>query len=131
MYIDEVQEINKIYEINDYETAFLPKGNTVKDLINWYKGYCGEDLNIEEIKEVDYNKGFWSCDIPKEIRKKLQQNNDYTYAERDQFFLDKNGKVKEGTVEIINGDPYIYRLFSTEVKENKENEIYILCSTDF
>lgn len=131
MDLDEISNVNTIVKVNDYETVFLPAGKTVRDMAKWYEKEYGEKLNLDDIEEVDYKDGFWSSDIPKEVKEKLDNEENYKYEERDQFFLDKDGKVKEGTVEIIYGDAYIYRLFETEAKENNDNEIFVLCSTEF
>ena len=117
-----------IYNFGDYDTVYVPKGITLEEAIEWYtKEY--DEIEENEINEVDYTKGFWECNIPK---KKLKEIGDDWYN-GDQWNLDKNGKIQEGTIQAIQGDLYIFKTFETALKENEElnSDIFVLCSEIF
>lgn len=124
-----MKEKNKsaIYSFGDRDTVYIPKEMTLREAIEWYnKEY--EEIDILNIEEVDYSKGFWDIDIPKERLEKIGD-----WYNGDQWGLDKNGKVQEGTIEAIQGDLYIFKTFATALKENDElgSDIFILCSECF
>ena len=117
-----------IYNFGDYDTVYVPKNMSLEDAIKWYEREY-DSINKEDINEVDYTNGFWDCNVPKE---KLEDIGEDWYN-GDQWNLDKNGKIQEGTIEAIQGDLYIFKTFKTALKENEKlgSDIFILCSEIF
>lgn len=117
-----------IYAFGDYDTVYVPKDMTLEEAIEWYtKEY--DEIEENEIDEVDYTNGFWDCNIPKEKLKEIGEG----WYNGDQWNLDKNGKIQEGTIEAIQGDLYIFKTFETALKENEKlgSDIFVLCSEIF
>lgn len=114
-----------IYNFGEYDTVYVPKGVTLEEAIEWYKKEYDE-IKENEINEVDYTKGFWDCNVSKEKLKEIGKD----WYNGDQWNLNKNGKVQEGTIQAIQGDLYIFKTFETALKENEElnSDIFILCS---
>lgn len=114
-----------IYNFGEYDTVYVPKGVTLEEAIEWYKKEYDE-IKENEINEVDYTKGFWDCNVSKEKLKEIGED----WYNGDQWNLNKNGKVQEGTIQAIQGDLYIFKTFETALKENEElnSDIFILCS---
>lgn len=114
-----------IYNFGEYDTVYVSKGITLEEAIEWYtKEY--DEIKENEINEVDYTKGFWDCNVSKEKLKEIGED----WYNGDQWNLNKNGKVQEGTIQAIQGDLYIFKTFETALKENEElnSDIFILCS---
>lgn len=114
-----------IYNFGEYDTVYVPKGVTLEEAIEWYKKEYDE-IKENEINEVDYTKGFWDCNVSKEKLKEIGED----WYNGDQWNLNKNGKVQEGTIQAIQGDLYIFKTFETALKENEElnSDIFVLCS---
>lgn len=107
-----------IYNFGEYDTVYVPKGITLEEAIEWYtKEY--DEIKENEINEVDYTKGFWDCNVSKEKLKEIGED----WYNGDQWNLNKNGKVQEGTIQAIQGDLYIFKTFETALKENEELKI--------
>lgn len=117
-----------IYNFGDCDTVYVPKNMSLEDAIKWYEREYGS-INKEDINEVDYIKGFWDSDVPKEKIKEIGEG----WYNGDQWNLGKDKKVQEGTIEAIQGDLYIFKTFKTALKENNklDSDIFILCSEIF
>lgn len=117
-----------IYNFGDYDTVYVPKNMSLEDAIKWYEREY-DSINKEDINEVDYTKGFWDSDVPKEKIKEIGKG----WYNGDQWNLGKDKKVQEGTIEAIQGDLYIFKTFETALKENEKlgSDIFILCSEIF
>lgn len=59
-----------IYNFGDYDTVYVPKNMSLQDAIKWYEREYNS-INMEDINEVDYTKGFWDIDVPKEKIKEI------------------------------------------------------------
>ena len=88
-----------IYNFGEYDTVYVPRGITLEEAIEWYtKEY--DEIEENEINEVDYTKGFWDCNVSKEKLKEIGKG----WYNGDQWNLNKNGKIQEGTIQAIQGD---------------------------
>lgn len=117
-----------IYNFGSYDTVYIPKSMSLEDAIKWYEREY-DSINKEDINEVDYKKGFWDSDVPKDKIKEIGSD----WYNGDQWNLGKDKKVQEGTIEAIQGDLYIFKTFKTALKENNKlnSDIFILCSDFF
>ena len=118
-----------IYNFNDCDTVYIPKGYTLQEAIDWYTEEY-DDIDEEILSEVDYTNGFWDCDVPKDIADRIYEDNPSNF---DQYNLGKDKKVKEGTIEYRFGDLFIWKTFKTAREENDklDADIFVICSREW
>ena len=94
-----------IYNFNDCDTVYIPKGYTLQEAIDWYTKEYDEIDKIYDVNPSDFN----------------------------QYNLGKDKKVKEGTIEYRFGDLYIFKTFKTAKEENDklESPIFVICSREW
>ncbi len=115
----------KIYNFDNIDMVIT--NLTKEETIEWYNNQYGTEIKKEDVKEVDYQKGFWnglSYKETEEINNKCQYRK---IPETREISNPKSGQIAEQY-----GELYKFTIYKQALEIYKdEKEPFVLCSTEF
>lgn len=127
---------NKIYKIDNH-IWFIAKSK--EQLLKHYRKEYDDEFDVSNIEEeTNLQNGFWSADdmteeLEEKVMKSIEEDEIPRPQEGDEYFLDKDGKYKSGTVRYWDDEFWVWVTFKEVLDKYEEpvKEAEFLCSTEW
>ncbi len=120
--------MKRIFLINDVDTVITNK--SMKETIEWYEKDYDEVESMEEVRMTAMNKGFWSENVPKELKDIFYEINssasDISISKLE--IVRDNDVIKLG---IFKGELCMWKTFKEEFDNYNSSEPNIICSSEY